>query len=160
MISKLLNYCFRNEEKDIIFGQKKISGSIEGIELLKQHENLPEEYKIEYEELLDDKQLRKLKILKLRQNAEKVQNKKVNLSKSTINEMAGDEDNDADNEEDEDIEENEDEEDIDENDLEDLEELEEDEEDEDLKNLSLHESQMEEEVDSLEGIAIINLLRY
>lgn len=63
---------------------------IEGIELLRKHENLPEGYKLEYEEILDDVQLKKLRILKMKYNAEKIQHKGTSLSKKDINSMAGD----------------------------------------------------------------------
>ena len=62
---------------------------IEGIELLRKHENLPEGYKLEFEEILDDIQLKKLKILKMKYNAEKIQHKSTALSKKDINSMAG-----------------------------------------------------------------------
>jgi hypothetical protein len=62
---------------------------IEGIELLRKHENLPEDYKLEFEEILDDIQLKKLKILKMKYNAEKIQHKGTALTKKDINSMAG-----------------------------------------------------------------------
>jgi hypothetical protein len=62
---------------------------IEGIELLRKHENLPEGYNLEFEEILDDIQLKKLKILKMKYNPEKIQHKSTGLSKKDINSMAG-----------------------------------------------------------------------
>merc|ERR1712151_178590 len=63
---------------------------IEGIELLRKHENLPEGYKLDHEEILDDVQLKKLRILKMKYNAEKIQHKATALSRKDINSMAGD----------------------------------------------------------------------
>ena len=85
------------------FGQAKVTERIEGIELLRKHENLPEGktlnnlfiticflgYKMEYETILDDTQLKKLKILKMKYNAEKIQHKNIGISKFDINQMAG-----------------------------------------------------------------------
>jgi hypothetical protein len=90
------------------FGAKKAVDRIEGIELLRKHENLPEGYKLEYEEILSDIQLKKLKILKMKYNAEKIQHKSTSLTTKDINSMAGDkrkikkfeEDADVENEED------------------------------------------------------------
>ncbi len=45
---------------------------------------------MEYETILDDVQLKKLKILKMKYNAEKIQHKSTGISKSDINKMAGD----------------------------------------------------------------------
>lgn len=45
---------------------------------------------MEYETILDDVQLKKLKILKMKYNAEKIQHKSTGISKSDINQMAGD----------------------------------------------------------------------
>jgi protein SDA1 len=87
--SNVLNIYDKNEEKEILYGQSKVSTSIDGIELLKKHENLPDNYKMEYDVILDDMQLKKLKVLKMKYNAEKVQNKKIKLSKGDIDQMAG-----------------------------------------------------------------------
>ena len=57
---------------------------------MRKHENLPEDYKLEFEEILDDVQLKKLKILKMKYNAEKIQHKSTALTRKDINEMAGD----------------------------------------------------------------------
>jgi len=45
---------------------------------------------MEYETILDDVQLKKLKILKMKYNAEKIQHKNTGISKSEIDLMAGD----------------------------------------------------------------------
>jgi len=110
---------------------------------------------MEHDIILDDLQLKKIRVLKMKYNAEKVQNKKINLNRDDINEMAGDNE-DVDEENDGDLEDNEDElEEI--SDLEDeVEEIEEeadedednqeDQEDnpnEDLNDLSIHESDEE-----------------
>lgn len=44
---------------------------------------------MEYETILDDIQLKKLKILKMKYNAEKIQHKNTGISKSEIDQMAG-----------------------------------------------------------------------
>jgi hypothetical protein len=44
---------------------------------------------MEYETILDDVQLKKLKILKMKYNAEKIQHKSTGITKSEINNMAG-----------------------------------------------------------------------
>jgi protein SDA1 len=131
--SNVLNIYDKDREKNVYFGQSKASESIEGIELLKRHEKLPEDYKMEYDVILDDMQLKKLRVLRMKFNAEKVQNKKINLDRKDINEMAGDK-----NEDDEshgDVEDNQDEEEVE--DLEDLEDLEDFEgmEDEDFEGM-------------------------
>ena len=59
------------------FGDAKYSDTIEGIELLKKLEKKPKEYKMEYEELLSDKQLKQLKALKIKYAAELIQHKKI-----------------------------------------------------------------------------------
>ena len=65
-----------------------------GIELLKKHENLPEDYRMEHDVLLDDLQLKKIRVLRMKYSAEKIQNKKINLSRKDINDMVGDRDQD------------------------------------------------------------------
>ena len=44
---------------------------------------------MEFETILDDIQLKKLKILKMKFNAEKIQHKNTGISKSQIDQMAG-----------------------------------------------------------------------
>jgi hypothetical protein len=85
-----LNYFLRQGMGLNSFGHQKTADRIEGIELLRKHENMPEGYKMEFEEILDDVQLKKLKILKMKYNAEKIQHKSTSLSTRDINSMAGD----------------------------------------------------------------------
>ena len=105
------------------FGDAKNNDTIEGIELLKKLEKKPKEYKMEYEEILSDKQLKQLKALKIKYAAELIQHKKIkdedvikNLPKNNNKENNDNEENSNDNEEemeeldDEDLEEIEDEE--------------------------------------------------
>jgi protein SDA1 len=148
--SNLLGIYDADKEKKVYFGQSKAEDTIDGIDLLKRHENLPKDYKMEYDVILDDMQLKKLKVLKMKFNAEKVQNKKINLSRGDINEMAGDdaeeEESFADGEEEfegEELEEIEGEE-LEEIEGEELEEIEGEDEEHDqdrIEELSLHESQ-------------------
>ena len=77
-----------NENFD--YGNNKIDYGIEGIELLKKLEKKPKDYKMEEEEILDEKQLKKLKALKIKYAAELIQHKKVGVTDDDINEMAGD----------------------------------------------------------------------
>ena len=164
--SNLLDIYDGSREKTVYYGQSKAESGIEGIELLKKHEKLPDDYKMEYDVILDDMQLKKLKVLKMKFNAEKVQNKKINLSRGDINGMVGAEDEDsyADGEDNEDIEE--DFEDYEGEDLEDMEGEEiEDNEGEELvqegeeiqqQELSLHESDAEEELEEEEDMYAID----
>ena len=105
------------------FGDAKNSDTIEGIELLKKLEKKPKEYKMEYEEILSDKQLKQLKALKIKYAAELIQHKKIkdedvikDVPKDNNKENNDNEENSNDNEEemeelnDEDLEEIEDEE--------------------------------------------------
>lgn len=87
--SNVLDIYDKTAEKDIVYGQSKVTNSIEGIDLLKKHENLPDDYKMEYDVILDEMQLKKLKVLKMKYNAEKVQNRKLKITKGEIDEMAG-----------------------------------------------------------------------
>ena len=64
-------------EEGFGFGDAKIDDGIEGIELLKKLENKPKGYKMEYEEILSDKQLKQLKALKVKYAAELIQHKKI-----------------------------------------------------------------------------------
>ena len=59
------------------FGDSKNYDGIEGIELLKKLENKPKDYKMEYEEVLSEKQLKQLKVLKIKYAAELIQHKKI-----------------------------------------------------------------------------------
>ena len=120
-------YKEHNDKKGIEngfgFGDAKNNDTIEGIELLKKLEKKPKEYKMEYEEILSDKQLKQLKALKIKYAAELIQHKKIkdedvikNLPKNNNKENNDNEENCNDNEEemkeldDEDLEEIEDEE--------------------------------------------------
>ena len=101
----VVNLCKEIDGKfgkvDVAFGTNKVDDTIEGIELLKKLEKKPKDYRMEYEEILDDKQLKKLKALKLKYNAELIQHKKTGITDKDINEMVGDDDdgNDGDEEE-------------------------------------------------------------
>lgn len=75
--------------KDSNYAFTKITDQIEGIDLLKYHLGMPQDYKIEQEQLLTDNQLKKLRLLKLKENAEAVQRIKLKLSNSDINQMLG-----------------------------------------------------------------------
>jgi len=115
-------------ENGFRFGDSKFYDTIEGIELLKKLEKKPKEYKMEYEELLSDKQLKQLKALKIKYAAELIQHKKIkdedvikNMPKQKNNN--NDKENFEENEDDEELEENEDDEELEE--IEDGEELEE-----------------------------------
>lgn len=67
----------------------KITDQIEGIDLLKYHLGMSQDYKLEQDQLLTDNQLKKLRLLKLKENAEAVQRIKLKLSNSDINQMLG-----------------------------------------------------------------------
>lgn len=142
--SNVLNIYDKDKEKYLHFGQSKASDHIEGIELLKRHEKLPEDYKMEYDVILDDMQLKKLKVLRMKFNAEKVQNKKINLDRKVINEMAGDNNEEEDSHGD--VEDNQEEEDEDEMDLEENEDL------EDLEDFEDFEGMEDEDEDEHEKI--------
>ena len=117
------------------FGDAKFHDTIEGIELLKKLEKKPKEYKMEYEELLSDKQLKQLKALKVKYAAELIQHKKIkdeDVIKNVPKQKKEKEDGNEDNEENEEIEEIEDGEELEE--IEDDEELEEIEDDENENN--------------------------
>ena len=79
---------FNNETAEFYFGKNQASEGIEGIELLKAHEGIDQDYKMEANQLLTDDQLKKLRVLRLKQNAEAVQSIKLNLN---IDKMLGDE---------------------------------------------------------------------
>lgn len=153
LCKELNNGYVHNRDRDeqsneIFFGQDKVTDTIDGIELLKRHENLPKEYKMEHDVILDDIQLKKLKVLKLKYNAEKLQHRNLGLSKEDVNDMAGD---NLDNEEDEGNDADDEEfelEDLEGLEEEELEELEDEElEDDEAKDLPLHESDVEEQLE-------------
>ena len=139
------------------FGDAKNNDTIEGIELLKKLEKKPKEYKMEYEEILSDKQLKQLKALKIKYAAELIQHKKIkdedvikNLPKNKNKENNDNEENSNDNEEE-----------MEELDDEDLEEIEDEEgeelEDDNSNNLEEKEeenSNNENEEEELEGLEL------
>ena len=139
------------------FGDAKNNDTIEGIELLKKLEKKPKEYKMEYEEILSDKQLKQLKALKIKYAAELIQHKKIkdedvikNLPKNNNKENNDNEENNNDNEEE-----------MEELDDEDLEEIEDEEgeelEDDNSNNLEEKEeenSNNENEEEELEGLEL------
>ena len=111
------------------FGDAKNNDTIEGIELLKKLEKKPKEYKMEYEEILSDKQLKQLKALKIKYAAELIQHKKIK-DEDVIKNVPKNKEN---SEENEDIEEL-DEEDLEEIEDEEGEEIDDEEEEEQLKD--------------------------
>ena len=121
------------------FGDIKNNDTIEGIELLKKLEKKPKEYKMEYEEILSDKQLKQLKALKIKYAAELIQHKKIK-DEDVIKNVPKDK-NKEDDDNNEDIEEMEE---LDDDDGEELEELE-DEEGEELEDENSDNNEKEEE---------------
>ena len=120
------------------FGDIKNNDTIEGIELLKKLEKKPKEYKMEYEEILSDKQLKQLKALKIKYAAELIQHKKIK-DEDVIKNVPKDKNKEEDDDNNEDIEEMEE--------LDDDEELEEleDEEGEELEDENSDNNEKEEE---------------
>ena len=119
-----------NENFD--YGNNKIDYGIEGIELLKKLEKKPKEYKMEYEELLSDKQLKQLKALKVKYAAELIQHKKIkdeDVIKNVPKQKNNNNDNNEENNEEE---------------IEDGEELEEIEDDEELEEIEDENEENEE----------------
>jgi protein SDA1 len=146
--SNVLGIYDRNEDKEIIYGQTKVNDTIDGIELLKKHEKLPEDYRMECEQLLDDIQLKKLRILRDREHAEKIQNKRLNLTDGDIRRMAGDKTKDNkknidDDDEDEDDDEDDDDDDDEEINLEEIENDSDMEEFDEDESLDLNEDDLE-----------------
>ena len=119
------------------FGDIKNNDTIEGIELLKKLEKKPKEYKMEYEEILSDKQLKQLKALKIKYAAELIQHKKIK-DEDVIKNVPKDKNKEEDDDNNEDIEE------MEELDDEELEELE-DEEGEELEDENSDNNEKEEE---------------
>ncbi len=160
----IVNLCkeidgkFGKGNGEISFGDNNFDFGIEGIELLKKLEKKPKDYKMDQEEILDEKQLKKLKALKIKYEAELMQHRKVGISDQDINEMVGEkkkfnediennenkDNNESDNEENE----NEDLE-IEDDDNEELEEIEEEEEEnEDNEELEVNENEEEEKIEN------------
>jgi protein SDA1 len=71
------------------YTQVAVNDGVVGMDLLKYHEGMDSDYKFECNELLTDKQLKKLRLLKLKDNAELVQRIRINLSKNDVNDMLG-----------------------------------------------------------------------
>jgi len=61
-----------NELKNFVFGREKLNTNIDGIELLKKHEKIDEEVNLAAERILDDTDLKKIKILKLKEGVKHV----------------------------------------------------------------------------------------
>ena len=143
------------------FGDAKFHDTIEGIELLKKLEKKPKEYKMEYEELLSDKQLKQLKALKVKYAAELIQHKKIkdeDVIKNVPKQKKEKEDGNEDNEEIEEIEDGEELEEIE--DDEELEEIEDDEnennqnEKEENNDDNNNEEEENNDDDNLEGLEL------
>ena len=153
----IVNLCkeidgkFGKGNGEISFGDNNFDYGIEGIELLKKLEKKPKDYKMDQEEILDEKQLKKLKALKIKYEAELLQHKKTGITDNDINEMVGEkkkykEDKNENEEEDENLEIEDDEE------LEEIEDEEEEseEENEKIKNKGNNEEEEEENWDEIE----------
>ena len=139
------------------FGDSKYYDGIEGIELLKKLENKPKDYKMEYEEILSEKQLKQLKALKIKYAAELIQHKKIkdedvikdinkDKDKENIDNYNNDEEGSDNNEEMEEIDDDEIEE------IEDSEELEEDINESEEEKEGKEENRLEPYEDILEEI--------
>lgn len=70
-----------------IFAFDKTDDTIDGIELLKKLENKPKEYRMECEEILDQDQIRKLRALKMKYNAENILHTKVGITDDDIKQL-------------------------------------------------------------------------
>ena len=153
----IVNLCkeidgkFGKGNGEISFGDNNFDYGIEGIELLKKLEKKPKDYKMDQEEILDEKQLKKLKALKIKYEAELLQHRKVGITDQDINDMVGDkkkfnednENNENDNEENE-IEDDDNElEEIEDDDDEELEEIEDD-DNEELEEIEDEEDEKKE----------------
>ena len=149
----IVNLCkeidgkFGKGNGEISFGDNNFDYGIEGIELLKKLEKKPKDYKMDQEEILDEKQLKKLKALKIKYEAELMQHRKVGISDQDINEMVGEK-----KKFNEDIENNENNEsDNEENESEDLEEIEDD-DDEELEEIEDDDNEELEEIEDEEDV--------
>ena len=154
----IVNLCkeidgkFGKGNGEISFGDNNFDYGIEGIELLKKLEKKPKDYKMDQEEILDEKQLKKLKALKIKYEAELLQHRKVGITDQDINDMVGDkkkfnednENNENNNEENEiEDEDNEELEEIEDDDNEELEEIEDD-DNEELEEIEDEEDEKKE----------------
>jgi protein SDA1 len=72
-----------------LYGIGKVNDSIEGTDLLKYYDGLPQNYKLECNQLLTDSQLKKIRLLRLKENAEAVQRIRLHLTGSDIKGMIG-----------------------------------------------------------------------
>ena len=164
----IVNLCkeidgkFGKGNGEISFGDNNFDFGIEGIELLKKLEKKPKDYKMDQEEILDEKQLKKLKALKIKYEAELMQHRKVGISDQDINEMVGEkkkfnediennENNESDNEENEseDLEiEDDDNEELEEIEDEELEEIEDEEENDNEEEEEENEEEEEKKIDN------------
>jgi hypothetical protein len=61
-----------NNKDTLVFGAQKINTDIEGIELLKKAEKIDESVNLAADRILDDKDLKKIKILKLKEQVKRV----------------------------------------------------------------------------------------
>ena len=61
-----------NARQNFVFGAEKLNRDIDGIELLKKAEKIDEEVNLAAEKVLDDKALKKIKILQLKEGVRKV----------------------------------------------------------------------------------------
>ena len=61
-----------NDQDAIIFGQQKINMDIDGIELLRKAEKIDDSVNVAADRILDDRALKKIKILKLKEGVKKV----------------------------------------------------------------------------------------
>ena len=77
------------EEIDEGYTNVDVKDGIEGVDLLKLNEGIDSDYKLECNELLTDNQLKKLRLLKLKANAEAVQRIRLNLTNNDISKMLG-----------------------------------------------------------------------
>jgi len=61
-----------NELKSFVFGREKLNTDIDGIELLKKHKKIDQEVNLAADRILDDVDLKKIKILKLKEGVKHV----------------------------------------------------------------------------------------
>jgi hypothetical protein len=55
-----------NKKENLIYGSRKINYDIDGLELLRKAENLPEGTNLATERILDEKDLKKIRYLKMK----------------------------------------------------------------------------------------------
>ena len=61
-----------NDKEQYLFGQQKLSRNIEGIELLKKAQKIDSDVNLAADQVLDDKDLKKIKILQLKEGVKRV----------------------------------------------------------------------------------------